>query len=137
MSTFQTGDEVTQVIGGFLTEIMADPDLGPKFAAADAKVLMTCTAPEVRFMLDCTSSPPTIDFEPADASVADFKFQMSADDAHKFWLGKLNAPVAMAKRQIKVEGSVTKMLRLLPAIQPAYARYAEYLKTNGREDLIG
>lgn len=137
MSTFQTGDEVAQVVGGFLTEIMADPDIGPKFAAADAKVLMTYTKPEAHFLLDCTTNPPTVAIDPADTDGAEFKLQMSADDAHKFWLGKLNVPLALAKRQVKVDGALTKMMGLLPAIQPAYARYAEYLKINGRADLLG
>ena len=62
---------------------------------------------------------------------------MEADTAHKFWLGNLNVPLALAKRKVKVDGNLTKMMGLLPAIGPAYARYAEYLKANGRADLAG
>lgn len=136
MATFQTGDEVAQLIGGFLTEIMADPDLGPKFAAADAKVLMTYINPEACFLMDCTVDPPTVAIDPADTSAAEFKLQMSADDAHKFWLGDLNVPLALAKRKVKVDGNLAKMMGLLPALGPAYARYAEYLKVHGRDDLV-
>jgi hypothetical protein len=137
LPTFQTSEEVAEIIGRFLQEIMLDPDLGPKFAAADAKVLITYTKPDLRLLLDCTANPPTVDIDPTDIGEAEFKLNMSADDGHKFWLGKLNVPMALAKRQVKVDGPLTKMMGLLPAIQPAHARYEAFLQANGHEDRVG
>jgi hypothetical protein len=42
----------------------------------------------------------------------------------------------MAKGQVKTQGAVTKMLKLLPKINPVYKMFAESLKEAGREDLI-
>ena len=39
---------------------------------------------------------------------------MKADDANKFWLGKLNLVMAMAKGQVRAKGSVPEMLKMLP-----------------------
>ena len=63
--------------------------------------------------------------------------QMSADTAHKFWLGKLNVPLAIAKREIKVHGSVQKVLKLAPLMQPLHEQYQQILKDAGLEEMIG
>lgn len=54
----------------------------------------------------------------------------------KFWQGKLNLMIAMTKGQVKSQGAVTKMLKLLPKIGPVYKLFAETLKEAGREDLL-
>ncbi len=69
----------------------------------------------------------------ADGRDAEVELTMSADDGHRFWLGQLNLPVALAKRKIKVGGGVTKLMGLVPALQPAYALYRKHLAELGRE----
>lgn len=54
----------------------------------------------------------------------------------KFWQGKLNLMMAMTKGQVKSQGSVTAMLKLLPKITPVYKLFAESLREAGREDLV-
>lgn len=63
--------------------------------------------------------------------------QMTADTAHRFWLGKLNVPLAIAKREIKVHGSVQKVLKLAPLMQPLHEKYQQILKDAGLEEMIG
>ena len=48
---------------------------------------------------------------------------MKADNGHLFWMGKLKITTAITKRKVKVNGQVTKMMNLLPALDPAFARY--------------
>jgi putative sterol carrier protein len=61
---------------------------------------------------------------------------MSADDAHKFWLGELNIPMSLARRRVKVEGPIGKLLKMLPALQPAFAKYRTYLEERGMADKL-
>jgi len=61
---------------------------------------------------------------------------MKADVAHRFWLGRVNLLTAITRRQIVAKGPIPKILKLLPAIQPAYQKYAEYLHEIGRPDLV-
>jgi hypothetical protein len=56
---------------------------------------------------------------------------MSADDGHTFWLGDLNIPMAMARRKVKIEGPVGTLLKLLPARQPAFGMYRDFLVEQG------
>ena len=58
---------------------------------------------------------------------------MEADTAHRFWLGKVNVTVALARGQIKAKGPVAKILALT---KPVFPRYKAQLEAQGREDLV-
>jgi len=75
-------------------------------------------------------SPP-----PADLKI-DATTTNNDDIFIKFWQGKLNLMMAMTKGQVKSQGSVTAMLKLLPKITPVYKLFAESLREAGREDLV-
>ena len=52
---------------------------------------------------------------------------MDADTAHRFWLGKVNVTVALARGQMKAKGPVAKILKLVPLVEaglPALPRAA-------------
>ena len=53
---------------------------------------------------------------------------MEADTAHKFWLGKVNVTVALARGQMKAKGPVAKILKLVPLVKPVFPRYREMLE---------
>jgi putative sterol carrier protein len=60
---------------------------------------------------------------------------MDADTAHKFWLGKVNVTVALARGQMKAKGPVAKILKLVPLTKPIFPRYKQQLEDSGRADL--
>jgi len=136
VAIFQSSDEIRKVLGGFLEEVTADPELGPKFANAGLTVLINYTEPDITILLDCSQNPPVVTCDPPDGTDGEFKMWMKADDGHKFWQGKFNVALALAKKQVKVEGPLAKMMKLLPAMQPAYPKYKAFLEANGRSDLI-
>lgn len=61
---------------------------------------------------------------------------MTADTGNAYWQGKVNLPLAMAKKKIKVEGNVASLLKLAPLGKKLYPSYIERLKNDGRNDLI-
>jgi putative sterol carrier protein len=61
---------------------------------------------------------------------------MDADIAHKFWLGKVNPTVALARGQMKAKGPVAKILKMVPLTKPVYPRYEALLESQGRNDLL-
>jgi putative sterol carrier protein len=61
---------------------------------------------------------------------------MDADTAHRFWLGKVNVTVALARGQMKAKGPVAKILKLVPLVKPVFPKYRAMLEEAGREDLI-
>ncbi len=70
------------------------------------------------------------DLEPEIVMTAD------ADVAHMFWLGRVNVTVALARGQMKADGPVAKILKLVPLIKPVFPRYRELLEREGRTDLL-
>jgi hypothetical protein len=136
VATFQSSEELYKVLGAFLEQVVADPTLGPKFSSAGLTVLISYTDPDSTILLDCTQDPPVVTCDPPAGTDGEFKLTMSADDGHKFWQGKFNVALALAKKQVKVEGPLAKMMKLLPAMQPAFPRYRAFLESTGRQHLI-
>ncbi|MCX5852862.1 MAG: SCP2 sterol-binding domain-containing protein [Deltaproteobacteria bacterium] len=77
------------------------------------------------FMMYIDSNGIKIDDEIGDAK-ADIQFTLSVDTAHQFWLKELSLPKALATRRVRTKGSLPKVMKLLPLLKPAYARYREY-----------
>src|SRR5205823_14180325 len=61
---------------------------------------------------------------------------MDADTAHKFWLGKVNVTMALARGQMKAKGPVAKILKLVPLVKPVFPRYQKMLEEEKRDDLV-
>ena len=132
MPVFHTSAELLDFVTPFLEQIVADPDLRPKFVAGDTSFKVHYTGPDALFLLDCTVDPPVVyTGDRADARESELTLSMSADDGHKFWLGDLNVPLALARTKVKVEGPVGKLLKLLPAITPAFGQYQTYSAAKG------
>ena len=136
MATFKDADEVYQTVGAFLDDITHSDDIGPKFVASKTSFHIHYSEPTADMLIDCTQEPPVVTCGEGVGEGAEIQLTMAADDGHKFWLGKLNMTIAMAKGQVKAKGPVSKMMKLLPAMRPAFPRYTEFLKAHGRTDLL-
>jgi hypothetical protein len=136
VATFQTADELYDVLGEFLSELTLEPELRPKFVSANLAMLVSYTDPDARILIDCRCDPPQVVKAPPITADADLALTMSADDGHRFWLGRYNVALGLARRQVKVTGSMGTMMKLLPAMQPAFSRYQTFLETNGHDALL-
>lgn len=137
MAVFSSTEEAEKIFGEFFDYVTMDPELRPKFVAASTSFRANYTDPEATISLDATVDPPVVKRgAEAKAATVEVEMSMSSDDGHKFWLGELNIPMAMARRKVKVDGPVGKLLKLLPAMQPAFAMYRTFLKEQGQESKI-
>jgi hypothetical protein len=62
---------------------------------------------------------------------------MTSDLAHRFWLGEVNVPLALARGEMTATGPAPKLLGLMPLLAPVFPRYRELLAEQGRSDLAG
>ena len=60
-----------------------------------------------------------IDWEPK------VKMAMSSETANKYFQGKENVAIAIARRRIKTGGDVKAALAIIPITKPLFARYRE------------
>jgi putative sterol carrier protein len=136
MAYFKDAQEVYDTIGKLFVELAADEELGPKFRKANTIVRYEHRDPDspitVRMEED---ESPDVDFGETEME-AEVVMSMEADTAHRFWLGRVNVPVALARGQIKASGPVAKILKLVPLTKPVYPRYKAQLEADGREDLV-
>jgi hypothetical protein len=131
MSTFSSSDELYETMGAFLVDVVQQPDMRPKFVAANTSFVVAYSDPDTRILIDCTVDPPVVTLDPPEDADAEIQLAMSADDGHLFWCGKLNMTIALAKKKVSVSGPMSKMMKLLPAMRPAFARYTAFLEANG------
>jgi hypothetical protein len=135
MAYFQSSEQLKGVLGGFFLKLFAHPQVGPKLKAAKLKLQFHYSEPDLSIAADTAEEPIVLKFNDA-AFKPDVQMSMKADVAHRFWHGKVNLIMALTRREITAKGPIPKILKLLPAIKPAYALYPEYLKEKGWENLI-
>ena len=136
MAYFKDAQEVYDTIGTLFSDLAADEELAPKFRKANTIVQYVYSDPD---------SVITVRLQEGEEGDVDFgetgmepevTMRMKADTAHRFWLGKVNVTVAIARGEIKPQGPVAKILRLVPLTKPVFPRYKALLEAQGREDLM-
>jgi putative sterol carrier protein len=116
-------------------ELANDEELAPKFRKANTIVRYEYTNPDSAITVRLQEGQPgDVDFGDSEME-PEVTMSMDADVAHEFWLGKVNVTVALARGQIKADGPVAKILRLVPLAKPAFPRYRAQLEAQGRGDL--
>ena len=130
MATFADAQQVYDTIGAFLEQITKDEDLRPKFVAADTSFHVVYSDPDCDMLVDCTIDPPVVTMAPGEVK-SEIELAMAADDGHEFWLGNLNMALALAKNKVKVKGPISKIMKLLPAMRPAFPKYKAFIAERG------
>jgi putative sterol carrier protein len=136
LAYFKDADEVYRFIGKLFEDLAADDKLAPKFRKANTIVQYRYREPESQITVrlrededgrvdlgDTTMEPEVV-------------MTMDVDTAHRFWLGKVNVTVALARGQMKAKGPVAKILKLVPLVKPVFPRYRQMLEDAGRQDLL-
>ena len=54
--------------------------------------------------------------------------KMSSEVANRYFQGKENVAMAIARRRVKTSGNVKKALALMPITKPVFARYTALLE---------
>ena len=136
MPVFKDEQEVYRYIGRLFQELTDDPELSPKFRRADTIVQYRYTNPESQITVKMKEGEDgQVDLGPTDLE-PEIVMSMEADTAHKFWLGKVNVTMALAKGQMKAKGPVAKILKLVPLVKPVFPRYQKMLQEQNRDDLL-
>ena len=109
-----------------------DPEMGPQLREAD--VPMRYDFEDVDLVANIRAARPgeegnlvwtwsdDVDWEPK------VQMAMSAETANKYFQGKENVVMAIARRRIKTGGDVKAALSLMPITKPVFARYQALLR---------
>jgi putative sterol carrier protein len=133
---FKDADEVYAFIGKLFQDLATDEQLAPKFRKANTVVQYQYRNPQSQITVDLLEGHEgRVDCGDSDME-PEVVMSMEADTAHRFWLGKVNVTVALARGQMKAKGPVAKILKLVPLVKPVFPRYRAQLEEAGRSDLL-
>jgi hypothetical protein len=135
MPYFKDAEEVYANLGRLFEDIIADDDLRPRFQRADTVFQYRMRRPDSQLTVKALEdADPQVEFGITELQ-PEVVLAMDADTAHRFWLGKVNVTVALARGQISARGPVAKILKLVPLVKPVQTRYESQLEAAGRSDL--
>ena len=130
MPKYESTEQLYAVLGNTWRKAFEQEDIARKFKSLGIYVHFVVHEPEGELWLmpDATVHEGAWDGTPDKPEV---RMEMKADIAHKFWMDKLNVPMATAKGDIKAKGPVSKIFSLLPVIKPAKKYYPDIAQANG------
>jgi hypothetical protein len=128
MAEFKSSKEFKEVMDRTFALMRDDPDMGPKLRAADTP--QRFEFPDLDLVVNVRAGGPDepnlawewsddISWEPK------VKMAMSSETANKYFQGKENVAIAIARRRIKAGGDVKAALAIIPITKPLYARYRD------------
>jgi hypothetical protein len=124
---FDSPKEFRTVMDRIFTMMSEDPDMGPKLR--DADVPQRFEFDDVDMVVNIRAATPDeggnlhwewsddVDWDPK------VKMTMSSETANKYFQGKENVAMAIARRRIKTGGDVKAALALIPITKPIFDRY--------------
>ena len=125
---FKSAKEFREVMDKTFGLMDEDPDMGPRLR--DADVPQRFEFSDFDLVLNVRAARPgedgnlhwewtdDVDWDPK------VRMAMSSETANRYFQGKENVAMAIARRRIKAGGDVKAALSLIPVTKPIYARYA-------------
>ena len=129
---FNSSREFREVMDRVFTLMSEDPDMGPKLRDADVPqrfefddVDLVVNIRAVRDGEDGNLHwewSDDVDWKPK------VQMTMSSEVANRYFQGKENVAMAVARRRIKTSGDMKAALALIPITKPVYAQYRDYVE---------
>jgi putative sterol carrier protein len=133
MSGFNSKAEFTEVMDKTFEIMSTDPEMGPKLR--DAETPQRFEFPDLDAVANITfadGSDPSVNLvwkwsDDVDWT-PDVEMTMDSDVANRYFQGKENIAMAIARRRIKTSGNVKKALAIIPITKPVFKKYREMLE---------
>lgn len=133
MTLFASAQEFREVMDRTFTLMSEDPDMGPKLRDADTPQRFEFSDLDLVVNIRAGGpEEPNLAWEWSDEVSWKPKVEMtmSSDTANRYFQGKENVAIAIARRRIKAGGDVKAALALVPITKPLYARYSEMVASD-------
>ena len=131
-ASFESAKELREVIDAVFSMMDADSDMGPKLRDADTPQQFEFSDFDVVVNIRAAADDEDgnlfwewsedVDWKPK------VRMTMSSEVANRYFQGKENVAMAVARRRIKTGGDMKAALDLIPVTKPIYALYRAYLE---------
>jgi hypothetical protein len=131
---FRSDKEFREVMDRTFALMSEDPDMGPSLHAAD--VPQRFEFPDADLVVNVRAAragedgnlhwewTDAVDWEPR------VRMTMSTETANRYFQGKENVAMAIARRRIKTGGDVRAALEILPITKPVFERYLDMVRAD-------
>ena len=132
MAEFKSSAEFHEVMDRVFTIMSTDPEMGPKLR--EARVPQRFDFPDqdavVNITYDDSGGEQNLRWEWTDDVDWEPQVSMTMDSevANKYFQGKENVPIALARRRIKSSGDMKAALKLIPITKPVFGKFREMLE---------
>lgn len=129
---FRSAKEFREVMDRVFALMDEDPEMGPRLR--DADVPQRFEFDDVDLVVNIRAARPgegsNLVWEWTDDVdwVERVRMTMSSETANRYFQGKENVPLAIARRRIKPGGDIKASLALIPITKPVFARYRAMLE---------
>ena len=140
MAVFANAEELYACIADMMETCSEDPGIGPRIQESNLVIRFIYQDPQSQITVDAKNEPTKgyfNIFRGDNALVADVTMEMTADIAHQFWLGKVNLMAALTRGEMRAKGPIPAIMKMLPAIKPAFDIYRGHLQKTGFGHLAG
>ena len=131
-ASFESAKELREVIDKIFGMMDDDPEMGPRLRDADVPQRFEFTDVDmvVNIRAAGAGEDGNLHWEWSDDVDWDSKVQMtmSSEVANRYFQGKENVPMAVARRRIKTGGDLKAALALIPITKPIYDQYRDYVE---------
>ena len=130
---FRSEQELREVMDQIWSMMSDDPDMGPKLR--DADVPQRFEFSDFDLVCNVRAAEPdeegNLHWEWSDdvAWEPKVRMTMSSETANKYFQGKENVAMAIARRRIKTGGDVKAALALMPITKPVFERYRDLARS--------
>jgi hypothetical protein len=127
---FNSASEFVEVMDKTFALMSDDPEMGPQLRDADTPQRFEFTDYELVVNIRPGGpEEPNLAWEWSDEVTWEpkVKMTMSSETANRYFQGKENVAIAIARRRIKAGGDVKAALAILPITKPLFARYREMI----------
>ena len=129
MATFRSAEEFREVLDRTFGLMSTDPEMGPKLRDADTP--QRYEFPDLDLVVNVTAGDEAnLRWEWSDDVPWEPEVEMTMDSeiANRYFQGKENIAIALARRRIRSKGNTKKALALIPVTKPVFARYREMVE---------
>ena len=132
MGSPKNAKEFREVMDRVFEMMSTDPDMGPKLRDADTPQRFEFSDFDLVVNIRATSGDEDGNLHWEWSDDVDWKSKvqmtMSSEVANRYFQGKENVPMAVARRRIKTGGDLKAALALIPITKPIYEQYRDYVE---------
>jgi hypothetical protein len=124
VAPFRSAEEFREVLDRTFGLMSTDPEMGPKLRDADTP--QRYEFPDLDLVVNLTAGDEAnLRWEWSDDVPWEPEVEMTMDSeiANRYFQGKENIAIALARRRIRSKGNTKKALALIPVTKPVFARY--------------